>query len=330
MTEILFPTRRNILRAGAFLKEGGLVAFPTETIYGLGADACNERAVAAIFEAKGRPSFNPLISHVDDLSMAGEIACMDGRAHALAAAFWPGPLTLVLPRSENCPVSWLACAGLATIAVRCPKHATALALIKALGRPIAAPSANRSGAISPTLAAHVAESLGPAVPIILDGGASDVGLESTIIDLTTNTPTLLRPGGLSREDIESVIGPVALSGHAPETPKSPGQLLRHYAPETPLRLNAADIVPGEALLAFGAVPHVMAEKAAALLNLSESADLREAAANLFSMMRRLDAMGASGIAAMPVPGHGLGAAINDRLRRAACRESMLAPGEKKG
>ncbi|HAU29911.1 MAG TPA: threonylcarbamoyl-AMP synthase [Rhodospirillaceae bacterium] len=328
--EILSQSKSNIIRAATFMKEGGLVAFPTETIYGLGADACNEHAVASIYIAKGRPSFNPLISHVDGLPMAEEIARFDDRASTLAAAFWPGPLTFVLRRSQNCPVSWLACAGLETIAVRCPKHATALALISSLGHPIAAPSANRSGSISPTLATHVAESLGDAVPLILDGGASQVGLESTIIDLTTDTPTLLRPGGLSRENIEALIGAIALSGHAPDAPKSPGQLLRHYAPDTPLRLNAAALGPGEALLAFGPIPEDMKNAAAISLNLSESGDLHEAAANLFSMMRQLDRMGCAGIAAMPVPAHGLGMAINDRLRRAACRDSMLAPGGKKG
>jgi len=320
MTDILQPTPHNIARAAAFMKEGGLAAFPTETIYGLGADACNEKAVADIFAAKERPSFNPLISHVDGLVMAESIARFDNRARKLASAFWPGPLTLVLPRTQDCPASWLSCAGLSTIAVRCPRHATALALITALGHPVAAPSANRSGSISPTTAQHVAESLSDAVPVILDGGASEVGLESSILDLTTDTPTLLRPGGLSREDIEAVIGPIALSSETPSAPKSPGQLLRHYAPALPVRLAATGVSENEALLGFGNVPEGMREKAAAFANLSEHGDLREAAANLFAMMHALDIPGMAGMAIMEIPTHGLGLAINDRLKRAAFRK----------
>jgi L-threonylcarbamoyladenylate synthase len=303
--------------AARLIREGELVAFPTETVYGLGGDATNERAVAKIFEAKGRPQFNPLISHVLDAGEARRLVQWNEMADKLAARFWPGPLTLVLPRAKNSPIALLATAGLDTAAIRAPAHPMAQALIRAAGRPIAAPSANRSGAISPTRAEHVAESLGDRVKLILDGGPCDVGLESTVLDLTTATPTLLRPGGATREAIESVIGPVALSDAIPSgdaARKSPGQLDSHYAPARPVRLNATSVAGDEGLLAFGPRPPAGARQ---VLNLSPTGDLTEAAANLFAHLRALDQPANARIAVMPIPQTGLGLAINDRLRRAA-------------
>jgi len=307
----------SIDEAARLIREGELVAFPTETVYGLGGDATNERAVARIFEAKGRPQFNPLISHVLDVDEAKKLVQWNDTADKLAARFWPGPLTLVLPRTANSPIALLATSGLDSAAVRAPAHPLAQALILAAGRPIAGPSANRSGSVSPTRAEHVAESLGDQVKLILDGGPCEVGLESTVLDLTTSTPTLLRPGGATREAIEAVIGPVALSdaipsGDAPR--KSPGQLASHYAPSRPVRLNATTVSADEGLLAFGAQPPAGARRT---LNLSPTADLTEAAANLFAMLRALDSADVSRIAVMPLPQTGLGLAINDRLRRAA-------------
>jgi L-threonylcarbamoyladenylate synthase len=315
--KVVEPTAATITEAAALLKDGKLVAFPTETVYGLGADATNERAVAAIFEAKGRPQFNPLISHVLGADEAKRFVEWNDTADKLARRFWPGPLTLVLPRTQGSKISLLCTAGLDTVAIRAPSHPVAQALIRAAGRPIAAPSANRSGAVSPTRAEHVAESLGERVPLILDGGPSLVGVESTVLDLTTATPTLLRPGGATREAIEAVIGPIAVSDALPSgtsARKSPGQLESHYAPSRPVRLDATTVSPDEGLLAFGAeVP------AGAMLttNLSPSGDLAEAAANLFAQMRAMDRPGIARIAVMPVPETGLGLAINDRLRRAA-------------
>jgi L-threonylcarbamoyladenylate synthase len=307
----------SIAEAVRFILEGGLVAFPTETVYGLGGDATNERAVAAIFEAKGRPRFNPLISHVPGPDDAKRLVRWNEMADRLAARFWPGPLTLVLPRTKDSPVALLATAGLDTVAVRAPAHPMAQALIRAVGRPLAAPSANRSGAVSPTRAEHVAESLGHRVKMILDGGPCDVGLESTVLDLTTTPPTLLRPGGATREAIEAVIGPVALSDAIPSgdsARKSPGQLESHYAPARPVRLSATTVAADEGLLAFGAdVP----AGAKVTLNLSPGGALAEAAANLFAMLRALDRPDIDRIAVMPIPEAGLGLAINDRLRRAA-------------
>lgn len=303
--------------AARLIREGELVAFPTETVYGLGGDATNERAVAKIFEAKERPQFNPLISHVLDAGEARRLVQWSETADRLAARFWPGPLTLVLPRAPDSPIALLATAGLDTAAIRAPAHPMAQALIRAAGRPIAAPSANRSGAVSPTRAEHVAESLGNRVKLILDGGPCDVGLESTVLDLTTSTPTLLRPGGATREAIETVIGSIALSDAIPTgsaAHKSPGQLASHYAPARPVRLNAASVAADEALLAFGPQPLAGARQ---LLNLSVTGDLAEAAANLFAHLRALDQPGNARIAVMPVPPTGLGLAINDRLRRAA-------------
>jgi L-threonylcarbamoyladenylate synthase len=307
----------SIAQAARLILEGGLVAFPTETVYGLGGDATNERAVAAIFEAKGRPQFNPLISHVLDAGEARRLVRWNETADKLAARFWPGPLTLVLPRAKDSPIALLATAGLDTVAVRAPAHALAQALIRAVGRPLAAPSANRSGAVSPTRAEHVAESLGDRVQMILDGGPCAVGLESTVLDLTAAAPTLLRPGGVTREAIEAVIGPVALSDAIPSgnaARKSPGQLESHYAPARPVRLGATTIAADEGLLAFG--PDVPAG-ARITLNLSPGGALAEAAANLFAMLRALDRPDIGRIAVMPIPETGLGLAINDRLRRAA-------------
>ena len=311
------PDAQSVAEAARLLRDGQLVAFPTETVYGLGADATNERAVAAIFEAKGRPEFNPMISHVLGSDDAKRFVRWNDTADRLAARFWPGPLTLVLPRSPGSPISLLATAGLDTVAIRAPSHPVAQALIRATDRPIAAPSANRSGAISPTRAEHVAESLGERVPLILDGGPCLVGVESTVLDLSTATPTLLRPGGATREAIEAVIGPIAVSDALPSgesARKSPGQLASHYAPARPVRLNATSVGADEGLLAFGpTVP----QGAMLAYNLSPSGDLGEAAANLFAQMRLLDRPGIGRIAVMPIPETGLGLAINDRLRRAA-------------
>ena len=307
----------SIADAARLIRVGELVAFPTETVYGLGGDATNERAVAKIFEAKGRPQFNPLISHVLDAGEARRLVQWNDVADKLAARFWPGPLTLVLPRAKDSPIALLATAGLDTVAIRAPAHPMAQALIRAAGRPIAAPSANRSGAVSPTRAEHVAESLGDRVTLILDGGACAVGLESTVLDLTTKPPTLLRPGGATREAIEAVTGPVALSDAIPSgdaAHKSPGQLASHYAPARPVRLDATSVAADEALLAFGPQPLTGARQT---VNLSSSGDLTEAAANLFAHLRALDQPGIARIAVMPVPQTGLGLAINDRLRRAA-------------
>ncbi|MET0444005.1 MAG: L-threonylcarbamoyladenylate synthase [Pseudorhodoplanes sp.] len=311
----------DIAEAAACLRAGGLVAFPTETVYGLGADAADPRAVAGIYKAKGRPSFNPLIAHVADLDSARRIARFDARALALAEAFWPGPLTLVLPKADNCPVSDLATAGLDTVAIRVPDHPVAHALLQAFGGAVVAPSANLSGHVSPTTAAHVNADLDGRIDMIVDGGPVEVGVESTIV-ACFDVPMLLRPGGLPREAIERVLG-MALAG-MPEDPDNdtsqplaPGMLASHYAPRTPVRLLAEDVKPGEALLAYGPTSPPGMENAKAVMNLSESGDLGEAAANLFSYLRALDAKGAQGIAVMPVPSHGLGEAINDRLRRAA-------------
>ncbi len=306
---ILNATPEAIADAARILREGGLVAFPTETVYGLGADATQGEAVARIFEAKGRPRFNPLIVHVADLDAARDLAEFGEDALALARRFWPGPLTLVLPRAGHARVSELATAGLDTVAIRVPAHAIARALIEAAGVPIAAPSANKSGRVSPTRAAHVADDFGAAIGTILDGGGADAGLESTIVALAPQ-PTLLRPGAIAREDIEAALGR-ALAAPSAGKVQAPGQLLSHYAPRAALRLDAAEALPGEALLAFGpGAPE-------GALNLSAAGDLREAAANLFAFLRALDAKRPLRIAVMPIPAAGLGEAINDRLRRAA-------------
>jgi len=301
-----------IARTAALLRAGRLVAFPTETVYGLGGDATNDHAVAAIFAAKARPRFNPLIVHVRDLAYAETLAVFTAPAHRAAARFWPGPLTLVLPRHPASGLSLLASAGLDTIAIRVPAHPVAQALLREAGLPIAAPSANRSGRVSATDAAHVAEDLGDDVALILDGGPSPVGLESTVLDLSGKAPALLRPGAVTLEALTELLGPIALPGSA--LPKSPGMLASHYAPRLPVRVAATEARPGEALLAFGSdAPPGFAQ----VLWLSRSGDLAEAAANLFAMLRRLDQFCFTGIAVMPIPEHGLGRAINDRLRRAA-------------
>ena len=312
----MFLGLQDIAQAAILLKDGKLVAFPTETVYGLGADARNDHAVAAVYDAKGRPTFNPLIIHFADADAAAETVIFDERAKQLAAAFWPGALTLVLKRRDSCLVSLLASAGLDTLAVRVPFHPMAHALLKQAGFPIAAPSANRSGRISPTTAGHVLEDLGDKVAAILDGGPCSVGIESTVIDLSGDAPALLRPGGIATDDIEAVIGPLVIAGSDDHAPKSPGMMSRHYAPAIPIRINADKANTGEALLAFG--PGVKSR----YVNLSRSGDLKEAAANLFAMLHMLDQPGFNGIAVMPIPEKGLGIAINDRLRRAAATDKI--------
>jgi L-threonylcarbamoyladenylate synthase len=308
--------------AARLLREGRLVAFPTETVYGLGADATNGRAVARIFAAKGRPRFNPLIVHVPGLAEAEALAVFDERARDAARRFWPGPLSLVLRRREDSRLSLLVSAGLDAVALRAPAHPVAQQLLRAAARPIAAPSANRSGRVSPTTAAHVAAELGRRVALILDGGACPVGIESTVLDLTGPTPVLLRPGGVTLESLAEVFGVVETYCPDEDAPRSPGRLPSHYAPNLPVRLNATSARPGDALLAFGPeAPPGFAE----VLWLSRTGDLAEAAANLFAMLRRLDRPDFSGIAVMRIPERGLGRAINDRLRRAAAPREQLPP-----
>ena len=319
-TRILPAGEATVAEAARILKAGGLVAFPTETVYGLGADATNAAAIAHLYQAKGRPAFNPLIAHVGDIEAARKIARFDAQATALAAAFWPGPLTLVLPKTGDCAVADLATAGLETIAIRIPAHRIARDILRAFGGPVVAPSANLSGHVSPTTAAHVQSDLAGRIDLIVDGGPVEVGVESTIVGCFEQ-PVLLRPGGLPRADIERVLGrPLAKPPDAEgdsSQPLAPGMLASHYAPRTRVRLDATRLEAGEALLAFGpdALPGV--DAASAVMNLSVRGDLDEAAANLFGYLRALDAKGAHAIAVMPVPHHGLGEAINDRLRRAA-------------
>ena len=315
------PDAPAVARAARALAAGSLVAFPTETVYGLGADATNGAAVARVYEAKGRPSFNPLIAHVAATAAARALARFPLAAQRLASAFWPGPLTLVLPKLADCPVSELATAGLDTIAVRVPSHPLARAILTAFGRAVVAPSANRSGHVSPTTAQHVLADLRGRIELIVDGGPTPMGLESTII-ACLDRPVLLRPGALPRADIEREVAlaevpPPAASPNIDDVPITPGALPSHYAPRARLRLDAQRVEAHEALLAFGPTPAAGAERAAAVLNLSRSGDLIEAAANLFSHLRALDASGAATIAVMPVPRAGLGEAINDRLARAA-------------
>jgi len=316
------PSAPAVERAAQTLAAGGLVAFPTETVYGLGADATNAAAVARLYDAKGRPSFNPLIAHVAETAAARPLARFNQAAERLALAFWPGPLTLVLPKLANCPVAELATAGLDTIAIRVPSHPIARAILIALGRPVVAPSANRSGHVSPTTAQHVLADLRGRIELIVDGGPTPMGLESTIV-ACLDRPVLLRPGALPRADIERLLPlteaphSAASPAHVDEIPIAPGALASHYAPQARLRLNARRVEAHEALLAFGPMPVADAEQAVAALNLSPRGDLIEAAANLFSHLRALDASGAATIAVMPVPRAGLGEAINDRLQRAA-------------
>ncbi|MBE0412397.1 L-threonylcarbamoyladenylate synthase [Yoonia sp.] len=305
---ILPPDADGLARAAVFLDQGGLVAFPTETVYGLGADARNDRAVAGIYAAKGRPSFNPLIVHVPDRMSAENYCVFNNDAARLAAVFWPGALTLVLPLLPDAGISRLVTAGLDTLAVRVPDHPVAQGVLRAFGRPVAAPSANPSGRISPTTAAHVQAGLGNRINALVDGGPCGVGVESTIVSCV-GRPALLRAGGIPTEALEACLGaPLALPDD-PETPQAPGQLASHYAPQGTVRLNADHAETGEVLLGFGPV--------AADLNLSPTGDLTEAAAKLFDCLHQLDAMGAAHIAVSPIPDHGLGRAINDRLRRAA-------------
>lgn len=307
-----------LIDAVAALEAGQLVGMPTETVYGLAADATNGEAVARIYAAKGRPSFNPLIAHVADLEAAERLVEFDPVSRRLAEAFWPGPLTLVLPKRADAGVSDLATAGLDTLAVRMPSHPAAHALLKAFGRPVAAPSANRSGHVSATTAGHVASDLGAAVAIVLDAGPSDVGVESTILAATPTGLALLRAGGLARESIEAIAGMTleSVDPADPEAPTAPGQLASHYAPGATVRLDALEVLPGEALIAFGPTLPRHAEQAAAVINLSPRGDLIEAAARLFSALRELDGKAAT-IAVAPIPAKGLGEAIVDRLRRAA-------------
>ncbi len=319
MTRVLQPGDPD---AAALLLDGALVAFATETVYGLGADATNNRAVAAIFEAKGRPHFNPLICHYPSAAEAFRHVEASAMAEALAASFWPGPLTLVLPRRVTCPVALLAGAGLDTLAVRVPAHDGALALLRAVGRPVAAPSANRSGQVSPTTAQHVLDGLSGRIAAVIEGGSCPVGVESTVLDLSGDRPFLLRPGGVPADAIEAVIGPVGrgitpAAAEQTRTLRSPGLLVSHYAPGLPVRLDAMEVGADEALLAFGPV----LPGAAVVFQLSAVGDTNEAAARLFAGLRWLDAegtrLGLTRIAVMAVPEAGLGAAILDRLQRAA-------------
>lgn len=321
ITRHLAPDASGFASAGEFLRAGGLVAFPTETVYGLGADATNGLAVAGIYAAKGRPSFNPLIVHVAALEQALTLADFNADALRLAKAFWPGPLTIVVPRRADCPVSELALAGLDSIALRIPSAPEALALLKAADRPIAAPSANRSGRVSPTTPDHVLEDLDGLIDAVVMGPSAEIGVESTIVSCLVHPPVMLRPGGLAREAIEAKLGcrladPAVSEGdHA--APLAPGMLLSHYAPRAKVRLNVHTIEEGEAALLFGSASMTGTERSVATLNLSPSGDLAEAAAALFGALRTLDASGASSIAVAPIPAYGLGEAINDRLHRAA-------------
>lgn len=322
-TRVLPSDAAGIADAACLLRTGGLVALPTETVYGLGCDATDPLAVASLYAAKGRPSFNPLIAHVPDLAAARRVGLFTQAAERLASRFWPGPLTLVVPALEGATCE-LARAGLASVAIRVPAHPAAQAVLAAAGRPIAAPSANRSGHVSPTTAAHVLADLDGRIDLILDAGPCAVGVESTILDCTGGTPVLLRPGGLAREAIEAALGiPLATAAPAPETsgpktgPLAPGMLASHYAPSVPVRLGVHEIRPGEALLSFAGARPPGSETAALVRDLSPSGDLVEAASRLFALLRELDAAGAQGIAVVPLPRHGLGEAIADRLRRAA-------------
>lgn len=328
LTQVLAAGPEATDAAARTLRAGGLVAFPTETVYGLGADATDAAAIARLYAAKGRPRFNPLIAHVADADAARLLGRFDDAAEKLAAAFWPGPLTLVVDKADGCPVADLATAGLDTLALRVPAHPVATAMLAACGRPVVAPSANRSGHVSPTTAAHVVADLSGRIDLVVDGGATPVGVESTIVACLGGPPRLLRPGGVPREALEQVLGAPLAAGPAPAgdsapggesepAPLAPGMLASHYAPRARMRLGATRVAPGEALLAFGArLPDGVGD-AVAVLNLSERGDLAEAATRLFAHLRALDASGAAVIAVAPIPRHGLGAAIADRLVRAA-------------
>lgn len=304
-------TDETIAEAATLLRRGALVALPTETVYGLGANALDDAAVARIYAAKNRPSFNPLIVHVPDVATAARYAVFGDLALRVAEALWPGPLSIVLPRRADSALSTLVSAGLDTVAIRIPAMPQTRALFAAADLPVAAPSANKSNRLSPTEARHVAEAFGNEVALVLDGGPCAVGLESTVLDLSSETPTLLRAGGTTEEALAAVIGaPLARAGVDETAPKSPGMQSRHYAPRTRLRINADRAAPGEALLGFADTPGADA-------NLSPSGDLVEAAANLFRLLHELDAAGHASIAVVPIPEEGLGRAINDRLARAA-------------
>jgi len=319
-TVIVQAGPRAIEQARSALAAGRLVAFPTETVYGLGADATNDSAVTKLYAAKERPSFNPLIAHVADLAAARRLAQFDAEALKLAKALWPGPLTLVLPRLHDCPVGPLATAGLDTIAMRVPGHPVAREILAAFGNPVVAPSANRSGRVSPTSARHVQTDLTGRIDLIVDGGASPVGVESTILACLGRT-MLLRPGAIPRATVEQLlgrdIGTAAIGVDATARPAAPGMLASHYAPHAALRMNAVTVAPGEALLAFGPTLPQDASNARTILNLSDRGELVEAAANLFNYLRILDGSGISSIAVMPIPDEDIGEAINDRLRHAA-------------
>jgi L-threonylcarbamoyladenylate synthase len=320
-TQILTADEVALAAAARALAQGGLVAFPTETVYGLGADAANPAAIARLYQAKGRPAFNPLIAHVFDLEAARRIGRFDAPALALAEAFWPGPLTLVLPKTPGCPVADLATAGLDTVAIRIPAHPVARQILHRFGGAVVAPSANLSGHVSPTTAPHVRSDLEGRIDLIIDGGPVEVGVESTIVGCF-EAPMLLRPGGVPRDEIERVLGyplkqPAPDADHDTGQPLAPGMLASHYAPRSRVRLDAGKVEAGEALLAFGPKMPPGTDGAAAVMNLSACGDLAEAAANLFGYLRALDAAAARAIAVMPVPQEGLGEAINDRLRRAA-------------
>jgi L-threonylcarbamoyladenylate synthase len=305
------PDRDTIADAARALRAGRLVILPTETVYGLAADAANPAAVAALFEAKGRPRFNPLIAHVADLDAARKIAVLDDRAERLAAAFWPGPLTLVLPIRDDSAVCDLARAGLDTVAVRVPAHPVIRAVLQAFGGAVAAPSANRSGRPSPTTLADAVAETGTATAMALDGGTCEVGVESTVIGLLDGPPQWLRAGGLERARIEARVGPLAAAGT--DARRTPGRLVAHYAPDAPVRLAATDVRPGEVYLSFGAGPETAPDR----FSLSETGNVREAAQRLFRLLRVADRLGPTAIAVAPIPLDGLGEAINDRLSRAA-------------
>lgn len=325
MPRIVVANDKSISEAAEIIKAGELAVLPTETVYGLGANALDGEAVAKIFAAKNRPNFNPLIIHVADSAAAQKFVEMGEEAQKLAQNFWPGPLTMILPKKLDSGVSDLVSAGLETLAIRVPAHKAMQAVIKQAGVPIAAPSANASGEPSATTPNHAAQSLGDNAPFILAAGACDVGLESTVLDLSGEGPVILRPGAVTAEDLEPYLGIVEVDTGAHDKPKSPGQLLKHYAPSIPVRLNAVDVKKGEALLAFGSTKFMGVEGGGhakdlpedSIKNLSEEADLIEAASNLFTMLRDLDRSEYTSIAVMNIPDQGLGIAINDRLSRAA-------------
>jgi L-threonylcarbamoyladenylate synthase len=306
-----------IAEAARLIRDGGLVAFPTETVYGLGADATNAAAIAQVYAAKGRPSFNPLIAHVADPETAMREGIFAAAAQKLAERFWPGPLTLVVPVAEGSRICDLARAGLRSVGLRVPAHPVAHALLAEVDRPVAAPSANRSGHVSPVSADHVIDDLADKINLVLDGGPCDVGIESTIVACLDDRPRLLRPGGIAREAIEALLGAAlaVIDGRASRGPIAPGMLASHYAPRAALRLDATSLEPGEAGLDFGG----RFPPGEYVLDLSAAGDTVEAAANLYSYLRRLDAAGADTIAVAPIPPQGLGEAIRDRLKRAAAR-----------